>query len=338
MANKEHLKIIKQGVYAWNEWRKNNPDIDLSEANLVGVDLSMANLIGVNLRGADLRFASLCGADLSMADFNGADLGGADLFGTNLMGADLRRTYLGGTFFTGANFQGADLSEAKLINADLTRANLVETNFEKANLTGCRIYGISAWNLKLQGAIQSDLIITPMNEPTITLDNLEVAQFVYLLLENEKLRDVIDTITSKVVLILGRFTNERKAILDEIKKELRNRNYLPILFDFEKPRSKNMTETITLLAGMARFIIADITDAKSIPQELQAIVPHLPSVPVQPLLESSQKEYGMFEPFRSYPWVLEIYYYESIQEILASLNEKIINPAEEKVQQLRKIN
>jgi len=54
------------------------------------------------------------------------------------------------------------------------------------------------------------LIITPPNEPEITVDNIEVAQFIYLMLYNQKIRDVIDTITSKVVLILGRFTPERK--------------------------------------------------------------------------------------------------------------------------------
>ena len=40
----------------------------------------------------------------------------------------------------------------------------------------------------------------------------------YLLLNNEEIRHVIDTITSKVVLILGRFMPERKAILDAIRR------------------------------------------------------------------------------------------------------------------------
>jgi hypothetical protein len=55
------------------------------------------------------------------------------------------------------------------------------------------------------------LIITPENKPgpEITVDNIEVAQFIYLLLHNQKIRDVIDTITSKVVLILGRFSEKR---------------------------------------------------------------------------------------------------------------------------------
>jgi hypothetical protein len=61
----------------------------------------------------------------------------------------------------------------------------------------------------------------------------------YLLLHNEKIRDVIDTITSKVVLILGRFTAERKAVLDALRDELRNHNYLAVLFDFDKSASQN---------------------------------------------------------------------------------------------------
>lgn len=104
-----------------------------------------------------------------------------------------------------------------------------------ATLTNCAVYGISAWDVQLEGATQLDLIVTLPHYPIITVDNLEVAQFIYLLLNNKKVRDVIDTITSKVVLILGRFTPERMAVLDAIKDELRNRNYSPVLFDFGKP-------------------------------------------------------------------------------------------------------
>jgi hypothetical protein len=137
-----------------------------------------------------------------------------------------------------------------------------------------------------------------------------------------------------VVLILGRFTAERKAVLEAIRDSLRQRDYLPVLFDFDKPASRDLTETISTLAHMARFIIADITAAKSIPQELQAIVPNLPSVPVQPLLLASEYEYGMFEHFRRYPWVLDTYYYDNLTDVLTSVEDKVISPAEAKVRQL----
>ena len=211
---------------------------------------------------------------------------------------------------------------------------MVATNLKAADLTGCSVYGASVWNVTLDGAKQSNLLITPEEEPAIQVDNLEVAQFVYLLLSNAKIRHVIDTITSKVVLILGRFTPERKVVLDAIRDELRKRDCVPVLFDFDKPSSRDLTETVRTLAHMARFVIADITDAKSIPQELIAIVPNLPSVPVQPLLLTSQHEYGMFEHLRRFPWVLEPVLYENQEALLPDLEPKVIAPAEAKAKEL----
>jgi hypothetical protein len=160
------------------------------------------------------------------------------------------------------------------------------------------------------------LIITQLGQPEITVDNLAVAQFIYLLLHNEKIRCVTDTITSKIVLILGRFTPERKAVLDALREELRKRDYLPVLFDFDKSASRDNSETISLLAHMARFVIADITDARSIPRELMVIAPSLPSVPIQPLLQEGAGKYGMFEHFRRYSWVLKEHVYASSQQLI----------------------
>jgi hypothetical protein len=183
--------------------------------------------------------------------------------------------------------------------------------------------------LELDGTTkQQNLVINYADEPTITVDNIEVAQFIYLMLHNQKIRDVIDTITSKAVLILGRFTDERKAVLDALREELRKRNYLPILFDFNVPATRDITETVSLLARMARFVVADITDASSIPQELAVIVPDLPSVPVQPLLLEGSAEYSMLEHFKRYPWVLETYRYPSSERLIADLSERVIDPAE----------
>jgi Pentapeptide repeats (8 copies) len=325
MANSEHLVQLQQGVENWNEWRKKNSDI---KPNLTGVNLSGANLIEVNLSGAFLGRVNLSKANLSNANLSKGNLFKADLSETNLNKAN----------FSEANLFEADLFEADLRSANLSEANLseailIKTKLQGANLSGCTIYGISVWNANLTGATQSNLRITPNDEPPIEVDNLEVAQFVYLLLNNERIRQVIDTITSKVVLILGRFSPERKVILNSLRDELRKRNYTPVLFDFEKPTRRDLTETISTLAHMARFVIADITDAKSIPQELERIVPDLPSVAIQPLLLASQYEYSMFEHFRRYPWVLEPILYKDEKELLADIAEKVIAPAEKKVKE-----
>ena len=105
---------------------------------------------------------------------------------------------------------------------------------------------------------QQNLVITPDGSPVIQVDSLEVAQFIYLLLNNQKLRDVIETVGRKAVLILGRFTSRRKAVLDGVRNELRNKGYVPILFDFEKPENRDFTETVSTLAHMVRFVIADL--------------------------------------------------------------------------------
>src|SRR5438477_585702 len=81
-----------------------------------------------------------------------------------------------------------------LSKANLTRAIVVEANLENAVLNSCSIYGIAAWDVQLEGAKQDSLIITRDTEPTITVDNLKVAQFIYLLLNNTEIREVIDTI------------------------------------------------------------------------------------------------------------------------------------------------
>ena len=346
MANPEHLEILGKGVEAWNAWRRAHPDVrpDLSEANLHEVDLSGAHLFMANLRGADLHEAYLSGADLSgahvfMANLRGADLRGARLFTANLFMADLRGANLRGAHLNGADLRladlrGANLRGAKLKAANLTAVLLIGGDLSAADLSDCRIYGISAWDLNLDGATQENLIITADDDPIITVDNLEVAQFIYVLLNNEKIRDVIDTITTKVVLILGRFTPERKTVLDAIREELRRRDYIPVWFDFDKSASRHLMETMTILACMSRFIIADFTEPRNLPHEVASIIPHLWSVPVQPILLETQTEYAMWEGFKVYPWVLATFKYSSLEHLLESLAKHVVDPAEKKAKEL----
>lgn len=113
MANREHLKKLKEGIEAWNKWRRENPGIvpDLSGADLRGTALTGINLSETDLEKASLIRAHLVGADLIRADFAGSDLSEA-----NLREANLSRT---------------DLIDSKLSRADLSGAMLWYTTFVK---------------------------------------------------------------------------------------------------------------------------------------------------------------------------------------------------------------
>lgn len=317
------FKDYKNGALSDDQIRLGWKNLD--NINLFHADLSGADLSGISLKNATLNNVNFTKANLNNADLNGASLAYANLTGVSLVSSNLSNT----------NLTWANMTEADLNGANLERAIFVETILERANLSDCHVYGLSAWKLHAKDSMQTNLVITPYSEPSITVDNLEVAQFMYLLINNENIRNAIDTITSKVVLILGRFTAERKEILDSIRKELRKKNYLPVLFDFEKPKSRDLTETISTLAHMSRFIIADLTDAKSIPQELQRIIPDLPNVPVQPILLQDEAEYAMFEHFKYYPWVLETYTYKNSEQLINSLILKVIEPAESKILEIK---
>lgn len=352
MLDEDQRKLLKQGYLVWNQWRKKNPDIKPSffDENLENCDLSQISFDGLDLRRANLRKARLSVASFKGAMLNGADFYEADLSGVTFSEANLSRANIGSTNLTGANFSDANLTEASLNSAhmyrstfeganlskvDLMGATIIESNFDRATLEECSIYGIAAWEIRnLDKATQKNLIITRNNEPAITVDDLEIAQFIHILLTNQKIRRVIDTITSKVVLILGRFTPERKAVLDALREELRSRNYSPVVFDFDKPSERDLTETVSTLAHLSRFVIADITDAKSIPQELQKIIPSLPSLPIQPIILDSQHEYAMFKDFGAYRSVLPPHRYQCIEQLLVSLDEKVIVPALKRAQEI----
>ena len=166
------------------------------------------------------------------------------------------------------------------------------------------------------------------DESQIIVPNLEVAQFVYLLLCNQKIRDAVDTITSKVVLILGRFTTERKSVLDKVRDELRRDNkYVPILFDFIQPRSKDLTDTVTLLAQMSLFVIVDLTDPSCTPYELKSIY-DATKVPIQSIILQGKKPFSMFWDLRnaSRDRVLAPFPYRDPDHLIDSLGESVIEP------------
>jgi uncharacterized protein YjbI with pentapeptide repeats len=206
MANQEHLDILKQGVYEWNQWRADHPTIilpilfgedlhkmELCEANLRGAllrdaILSDANLSGAILREANLREAILINADLSKADLREAKFFAADLSDANLCGADLNRANLSYSYLERAHLNAAYLSDADLTNAHLQRAiltgadlthtvltyaNFRETNLKGANLSRAHLKGTDLSGANLKGANFEGAVIDRTNFANIDLSTVK---------------------------------------------------------------------------------------------------------------------------------------------------------------------
>jgi len=307
---------------------------DLSHANLREADLRRANLIEAKLNETLLMEANLSEALCNSAVLKGADLREVNLTKADLSDADLGGVDLRGAFLTRANLFSTDLSGADFSNTSLMAASLISTDLTQTDLTNCRVYGISPWDVRLKGAKQLDLVITLPGQATITVDNLKLAQFIYLLLDNEEIRDVIDTITTKVVLILGRFSEERKLVLDALRRKLRTLNFLPIVFDFERSTERDFTETIMTLAGLSCFIVADITNPKSSPLEMQATVPNY-MIPFVPIIQEGERPFSMFQDLTGkYDWVLDTLVYDTPSNLIKGLERAIVTPALEKRDEL----
>jgi hypothetical protein len=220
-----------------------------------------------------------------------------------------------------------DLSSANLSGADLRHALLVETDLTDTDLTGCRVYGASVWRVELDdNTKQQGLIVTDVAEPTVRVDNIEFAQ---------KIRDVIDTIGKKGVLLLGRFTEGRMVVLERLREKLRDLGFVPMVFNFDRPETKDFTETVRLLASLSKFVIVDITNPRSAPLELQATVPDY-MIPFAPILQKGEKPFAMFVDLKNkYDWVLKrVIVYPTVDRLIEVLEDKVVRRAEAKFNKL----
>ena len=191
MANEEHVARLKQGVDAWNEWRKANPEVkpDLEGESLTGVHLAGAILKEVNLAGAFLDRAYLKEAILTLANLEEAHLEGSNLGGANLQGAKLGRanlrwarlkqailfdSKLDQAALSSANFEGAGLSRASLKGASLSEASLKGALLDEANFEGAELRHANLKGADLRGATLSEANLWKVNLEGAYLDNAKL--------------------------------------------------------------------------------------------------------------------------------------------------------------------
>ncbi len=273
-------------------------DCNFDDAHLTYTDLVDAHFVKCTFRRTCMRVAAIGDAEFKDCIFDESDMSYCSAEETS--------------------FEGSTFLKTKM-----EHMSLVRTAFTDTKLDECYLYGISSWDLNLQNSVQKNLVITPDEMPTVTVDNIELAQFLYLMINNVRLRDVIKTITSKVVLILGNFSVVRKEKLDQIREILRTQDVIPVMFDFEKPSTRNLTETVLTLASMSKYVIADLSSPRSVPHELANIARQLPSIRFYPIIVAGEAPYGMFADYAPYTWIRPIKEYT--EDDIETVIEEIVS-------------
>jgi len=79
------------------------------------------------------------------------------------------------------------------------------------------------------------------------------------------------------------------------------------------------------LTGMSLFVIADITNPKSSPLELQTTVPNY-MIPFVPIIQEGERPFVMFKDLQGqFDWVLDTLEYDSESTLVQVLDEAVIH-------------
>jgi hypothetical protein len=150
------------------------------------------------------------------------------------------------------------------------------------------------------------------------------------------LASILDAASGKLVLLLGRFQGQQLNVLRALESALPEAGYVPIVFDFREPKYRDLVETVAVLAGLSRFVIADLSSPRSTPLESHLIIPSM-AVPFVPIIRKEERPFSMFFALRrKYPWVLEPVPYASEAGLIRKLRTRILEPAESLAESLRK--
>ncbi len=330
----EAMRENPQSVVNWNQGRRKRTGIP----ELSGLDLSGAkDLQNINLGNADLGYANFSDSEANKSKFEGSVADNANFDNADYRGASFRGTHLDKATFRSAKLEGTNFEEAQLLRADFTGANLAgadlsfaqtrETNFSGANLDGARVVGVHPDGCILKNTSQRNLVASAVGEPLMVVDGLVAANAIRLFRDGSITREALHGLMSKSVLFLGRFTPERKTRLDLLAEATRKLKCIPLINDFAQLENRTLNETTIALASISKFIVVDLTDPKSVPDEIAYIVPNFPSVIMVPIIEKGHQPHATFEHYRHMPWMANLIEYDK-NEDPDQLAQKILSQYE----------
>lgn len=335
--------LSKQEKITWNDWLKSQGNTSdpnsISRPGWVGqtkgnnpFDFSGKHFFQISIYSA---FAE--GMTFENATFNHVLFEEGDFSRVNFINCEFTNVKFNKTILTDSNFDGA-----VFINCSLNRVNLTNSIFTVKQISQTVIYGISAWDIVTsEDSIQNELVIEKTYDLysdiiqsgriPMMVDNIELAQFIYYLSNHKKIRDTLNILNNKGVLILGRFADGGLERLHKVREWFAARNYIPMIFDFEHLESMDRTETIVTMGGLSKIVLADVSGS-SVPHELHAILINF----LKPVIAFHEdKPYSMMDDLVRKNRFFQALAYEDMSGLIEQLPEKV-NSAEKDYSQIVK--
>lgn len=133
--------MLKDSPQKFNEWKKTQEELDLSE-----VDFSSLNLEEVDFSDVDLNSSSFADCKLSLVNFTNSDLTSVEFTRANVIECDFTDTILNGSDFSYAvasycNFTDADMAGCVFQGSDLSNSDF-SASF---NMNACRFDDETIW-------------------------------------------------------------------------------------------------------------------------------------------------------------------------------------------------
>ena len=252
------VEKIKGFQYPPDLRHANFNDLDLENANFCNVNMAKATLFRsdsnsikvTNSIASDSRWnkSKLQHSLFENCDLNHSNFSNADLHDATFINCKMNHVY----------FRNANLTKSHFINCDLRHSNLNEVLIDEATFKNVKLYGASLWELKYNSLNANKIDLSRRGNQEIITDDIRFAPLIYLL-EDNKLVEIINTLKSNTVVILGADSQlEKKSLLEEIAKKSREFGYSPIIVkNLKEIDGESFTKKAIMYSLIAKFVIIE---------------------------------------------------------------------------------
>jgi uncharacterized protein YjbI with pentapeptide repeats len=298
----------------------------IEEAEMYHAIFRDAVLDGVSMKSTRVSFSQFEGIKInSKANLNGIVFEKTPLVGARLEVVDLAES----------SFRSVDLRNTLWREVNLDLSSFYDVDCDGAELENCHVFGMRICCVRGTPSRQRRITCSALGQPPLLIEDFKLAPFIHELDRDEATGRLIETLATKLVLLLGRFKAGPKELLDRLFAAFRRRGYIPAIIDFKCAGSHSWDEVMLSVAMCAHFVVVDMTDAHAAFAEVPYILASR-AVPIKPLIAIGAAEPSQFGGLRRrFAHLLPLFTYDSPESLIDNIDAAVIAPCEAELERLR---